>query len=140
MDIQFGQEEAHDQTKLGMRFCSECNNMLYPKENKAEKKLEFICRRCNNKETVDRSQYCVYRNDIKASKTGMLNNIEWGELVNDPTLPRTRRAELCPNCKNSDAVILQTGFGTSSTGSGGMTLWLICTKCTHRWNGFTQQE
>lgn len=83
----------------------------------------------------------------------MLINIEWSELVNDPTLPRTRRAELCPNCKNSDAVILQTGFGVSSTGSGGMTLWLICTRCSHRydfiinflllifrWNGFTQQE
>ncbi len=57
-------EEVQDQN-VGMRFCSECNNMLYPKENKASKKLIYTCRRCPHTEDADTN--IVYRNDIKAS-------------------------------------------------------------------------
>jgi DNA-directed RNA polymerase subunit M/transcription elongation factor TFIIS len=27
-----------------MRFCQICNNMLYPRENKKNKKLEYFCK------------------------------------------------------------------------------------------------
>ena len=29
-----------------IQFCRECNNMLYPRENHAEKTLEFVCKLC----------------------------------------------------------------------------------------------
>ena len=31
---------------VGILFCVECNNMLYPKENKAERILNYVCRNC----------------------------------------------------------------------------------------------
>jgi DNA-directed RNA polymerase II subunit RPB9 len=57
--------DEQDTTAVEMKFCSECNNMLYPRENKVLKQLEFFCRRCNYKETS--TDYIVYRNDIKSS-------------------------------------------------------------------------
>ena len=29
---------------MSMRFCDRCNNLLYPRENRVEKKLEYFCR------------------------------------------------------------------------------------------------
>ncbi len=29
---------------VGIRFCERCNNMLFPKENKAEMRLYFVCK------------------------------------------------------------------------------------------------
>ena len=29
---------------VGIRFCQECNNMLYPKEDKSNKVLLYACR------------------------------------------------------------------------------------------------
>jgi RNA polymerases M/15 Kd subunit len=43
-----------------MRFCKECNNLLHPRENKAERQLYFACNRCAYKEEADAS--CVYQN------------------------------------------------------------------------------
>jgi hypothetical protein len=31
---------------VGILFCVECNNMLYPKENKVDKQLNYVCRNC----------------------------------------------------------------------------------------------
>lgn len=58
--------DEQDETAVEMKFCSECNNMLYPRENKVLRQLEFFCRRCNYKETS--ADYIVYRNDIKFSQ------------------------------------------------------------------------
>ncbi len=33
-----------------MRFCKECDNLLYPRENKLKKQLEYACKSC---ETVE---------------------------------------------------------------------------------------
>jgi RNA polymerases M/15 Kd subunit len=43
-----------------MRFCKECNNLLHPREAKAEQKLYFACNRCAYQELADAS--CVYQN------------------------------------------------------------------------------
>jgi len=124
-------EDGDEEKTLGMRFCSECNNMLYPRENRKEKILEFKCRHCDNREQVHTVQECtVYRNDIKASKDIQWSNIECSELTKDPTLPRTR-GSTCPNCGNDEVVFLQTGFGIIKENQGGMNLWLICTRCNH---------
>ena len=34
---------------VGIQFCQECNNMLYPKEDKGKKALFYECRTCHFK-------------------------------------------------------------------------------------------
>jgi len=47
---------------VGLQFCSECNNMLYPKEDKANKRLLYACRNCLNEQPAENS--CIYRNRL----------------------------------------------------------------------------
>jgi DNA-directed RNA polymerase II subunit RPB9 len=65
MNTEYEEDVEEQEQSVGMKFCAECNNMLYPKENKQSKRLEYVCRRCNHRE--ESTQFCVYRNDIKAS-------------------------------------------------------------------------
>jgi len=46
-----------------MKFCPECNNILYPREDKENRLLMFSCRQCDYSEEADLAR--VYRNDIK---------------------------------------------------------------------------
>ncbi len=48
-----------------MRFCQICNNMLYPRENKKMKRLEYTCKQneCGYVEKVI-SDSCVYINEL----------------------------------------------------------------------------
>ena len=51
--------------KRMMRFCRECNNMLYPRENRERKRLEYVCKLkdCNYVErNVENS--CVFVNEL----------------------------------------------------------------------------
>ncbi|KAK4244782.1 hypothetical protein C7999DRAFT_16978 [Corynascus novoguineensis] len=48
--------------QITFRFCSECSNMLYPKEDEAERKLMFTCRTCNFSEEATSS--CIFRNTM----------------------------------------------------------------------------
>lgn len=41
------------------------NNMLYPKEDKANKQLLYACRMCDHQEEAQ--DFCVYRNEVKAA-------------------------------------------------------------------------
>ncbi|XP_054082792.1 DNA-directed RNA polymerase II subunit RPB9 isoform X2 [Zeugodacus cucurbitae] len=47
---------------VGIRFCQECNNMLYPKEDKENKVLLYACRNCDYKQEADSN--CIYVNKI----------------------------------------------------------------------------
>ncbi|KAK0414790.1 hypothetical protein QR680_011617 [Steinernema hermaphroditum] len=44
----------------GIKFCSDCNNMLYPREDKAARTLMYACRSCDYIEESDNS--CIYFN------------------------------------------------------------------------------
>jgi DNA-directed RNA polymerase subunit M/transcription elongation factor TFIIS len=52
------------------------------------------------------------------------------ELANDPTLPRTSEPDLCPACKNDEAVFFQSPVRRPQDP---LTLFFICTRCRHRW-------
>ena len=41
--------DIHDEGPgfVGIKFCQECNNMLYPKEDKDNRQLLFACRNCD---------------------------------------------------------------------------------------------
>ncbi|KAF2308270.1 hypothetical protein GH714_039879 [Hevea brasiliensis] len=69
-----------------MKFCRECNNILYPKEDKEQKILLYACRNCDHQEIAENN--CVYRNEVHhsvAERTQVLQDV-----AADPTLPRTK--------------------------------------------------
>lgn len=53
---------------MPVRFCRQCINMLYPKENTAKRRagegreLVYACRNCDHKESVEVPRDPVYRN------------------------------------------------------------------------------
>ena len=50
------------QEQISFRFCRECSNMLYPKEDRMTNKLMFACRTCQFSEEAQSS--CVFRNNM----------------------------------------------------------------------------
>ncbi|KAG5240284.1 DNA-directed RNA polymerase II family protein [Salix suchowensis] len=98
-----------------MKFCRECNNILYPREDRDQKILLYACRNCDHQEIADDN--CVYRNEVHhsvAERTQVLQDV-----AADPTLPRTK-AVTCTVCKHPEAVFFQA----TSRGEEGMTLFL----------------
>ncbi|KAF7827671.1 DNA-directed RNA polymerases II, IV and V subunit 9A [Senna tora] len=110
-----------------MKFCRECNNILYPKEDRVRKILLYACRNCDHQEVADNN--CVYRNVIHhpvSERTQVLQQ----DIAADPTLPRTK-AVRCSQCGHGEAVFLQT----TVKGEEGATLFFVCCNpnCGHRW-------
>ena len=113
----------------GMRFCSECDNMLEAKEHRGDsdrKFLQFECKLCNNyQRAAEASEVdnCVYRTDF----TMRAENVHVDpECVKDPTLQRRQDVQ-CKWCGHYEAVCY-----TQPT-KDKMTLIFVCTKCTQYW-------
>eukprot|EP00735_Rhodelphis_limneticus_P004870 TRINITY_DN16524_c0_g1::TRINITY_DN16524_c0_g1_i1::g.1853::m.1853 TRINITY_DN16524_c0_g1::TRINITY_DN16524_c0_g1_i1::g.1853 ORF type:complete len:129 (+),score=-0.93,sp/Q6NLH0/RPB9A_ARATH/51.79/1e-35,RNA_POL_M_15KD/PF02150.11/4.2e-13,RNA_POL_M_15KD/PF02150.11/85,TFIIS_C/PF01096.13/6e+02,TFIIS_C/PF01096.13/3.4e+02,TFIIS_C/PF01096.13/7.3e-10,Zn_Tnp_IS1595/PF12760.2/4.9,Zn_Tnp_IS1595/PF12760.2/0.0071,DZR/PF12773.2/0.028,DZR/PF12773.2/12,Ogr_Delta/PF04606.7/1.8e+03,Ogr_Delta/PF04606.7/4.5e+03,Ogr_Delta len=111
-----------------MKFCRECNNMLYPKEDKVERRLLYACKVCDYWEPSN--EYCISRNELKIEATQYTQVIY--DLTRDPTLPRTNEVE-CPECGGHEAVFIQNQASLRSDES--MKLLFCCTNdsCQHRW-------
>ncbi|XP_063678381.1 DNA-directed RNA polymerase II subunit RPB9-like [Bolinopsis microptera] len=112
---------------VGIKFCPECNNMLYPKEDKQNKKLMYHCQNCEHVERADNN--CIYVNKI-THEIDELQNIV-GDVITDPTLPRTQDHP-CPRCSQCLAVFFQA---QSSIADQGMRLYYVCCnqQCNHKW-------
>ncbi|KAI9278583.1 DNA-directed RNA polymerase II subunit RPB9 [Phascolomyces articulosus] len=110
------------------KYCLDCNNLLYPREDKANRRLLFACRNCQYEEDAD--NLCVYRHEIihAASEQTMIVS----DLSADPTLPRTN--VICEKCGSQEAVFFQS---TSRRADAKMTLFYVCANrsCGHRWTG-----
>lgn len=109
-----------------MKFCRECNNILYPKEDKEQKILLYACRNCDHQEVAEIN--CVYRNEIQhavGERTQVLQDV-----AADPTLPRTKSVR-CAQCNHGEAVFFQA----TARGEEGMTLFFVCCNpnCGFRW-------
>merc|ERR1719382_162945 len=87
---------------IGIRFCQECNNMLYPKEDKENKQLLYACRNCDYKQLADNN--CIYVNKIMHEVDELTNIV--ADVIGDPTLPRSEDHP-CPKCKHREAVFFQ---------------------------------
>ncbi|KAL9598600.1 MAG: hypothetical protein Q9179_003853 [Wetmoreana sp. 5 TL-2023] len=62
-DIQSPTQPAKsEKEQITFRFCRECSNMLYAKEDRINNKLMFACRTCQYSE--DAVSSCVFRNSI----------------------------------------------------------------------------
>eukprot|EP00951_Prasinocladus_malaysianus_P033461 scaffold331449_cov32-Prasinocladus_malaysianus.AAC.1 len=51
-----------------LRFCKESNDLLYPREDRARKRLVYYCKNCDYVEDSEESDWCVYRNAVKEVK------------------------------------------------------------------------
>lgn len=73
--------------QITFRFCSECSNMLYPKEDEVDRKLMFTCRTCNFSEEATSS--CIFRNAMNnaAGETaGVTQDVGSDPTVGSPSL------------------------------------------------------
>ncbi|EPQ51866.1 hypothetical protein GLOTRDRAFT_80865 [Gloeophyllum trabeum ATCC 11539] len=105
-----------------LHFCSECNNLLYPKADSARRVMVYACRICAYDEVGENQ--CVYRNDlltVTKEKVGVTT-----DLGSDPTLAHSNIS--CPRCGNEDAVFFQDQSKRKETR---MILFFVCTKCDH---------
>ncbi|KAI9307489.1 DNA-directed RNA polymerase II subunit I [Cunninghamella echinulata] len=108
------------------KYCIECNNLLYPREDKANRQLMFSCRNCQFEEPADNMR--VYRHEIihgPSEQTMVLT-----DLSADPTLPRANLT--CPQCSYPEAVYFQSSSRRAETK---MTLFYVCCNraCSYRW-------
>ncbi|CAM1505094.1 Fc.00g107310.m01.CDS01 [Cosmosporella sp. VM-42] len=79
-DYETSAPKKHEQ--ITFRFCSECSNMLYPKEDHDAHKLQFTCRTCQY--TEEAQSTCVFRNDLntQAGETAGVTQ----DVGSDPTV------------------------------------------------------
>lgn len=112
---------------VGIRFCQECNNMLYPKEDKENKILLYACRNCDYKQHADSK--CIYVNKIMHEIDELTHIVS--DVISDPTLPRTEDHH-CPVCGHREAVFFQA---QTRRAEEEMRLYYVCTNphCAHRW-------
>lgn len=111
--------------KISFRFCRECSNMLYPKEDRMNNQLMFACRTCQFSEPANAT--CIWRNSLREDVQDTAGNID--DVAQDPTLPH---AEIeCPKCTTKDAVFFQSQQRTADTG---MSLFYVCCGCGFTWN------
>ncbi|SCL96099.1 DNA-directed RNA polymerase II subunit RPB9, putative [Plasmodium chabaudi chabaudi] len=88
-----------------VNFCEECNNILYARSDKKNKKLIYVCRSCDyisnqqneNNNIVARINYNYNRKEDVYIHP---------ETKNDPALGRVRDW-ICKQCGNTEAVFLQ---------------------------------
>jgi len=106
--------------QITFRFCQECSNMLYPKEDKANSTLQYVCRHCFWSEPA--SSACIFRNNLNNS-VGETAGVTQ-DVGSDPTLPRSNKQ--CPSCNEMEAVFFQSQQRSAETG---MKLFYVCCSC-----------
>jgi DNA-directed RNA polymerase II subunit RPB9 len=91
-----GGDRKEPRGQVTFRFCAECSNMLYPKEDEATRTLKFTCRTCQY--TEDAKSWCVYRNVINSAQGETAGVTQ--DVGSDPTVgsPLSCCRVLCLMC------------------------------------------
>ncbi|KAF9886567.1 hypothetical protein FE257_011339 [Aspergillus nanangensis] len=84
-----GENKPAEQVRF--RFCRECSNLLYPKEDRANNRLMFTCRTCHVGEPA--SSYCVYQNNL-TTQVGDTAGVTQ-DVGSDPTVSAPGFCLLC---------------------------------------------
>ncbi|KAF2763271.1 hypothetical protein EJ05DRAFT_32640 [Pseudovirgaria hyperparasitica] len=121
-------DEADQSKKIAFRFCSECSNLLYPKEDKINARLMFACRTCQY--ATEALTPMVTRKEVSSSAGDTAGLTD--DIGQDPTLPRVEK--LCPKCGENEAVFFQSQQRSSETG---MKLYYVCCTCGQVWQDAT---
>ncbi|KAK2743047.1 hypothetical protein FQN57_005003 [Myotisia sp. PD_48] len=77
-----GNEQPQNVDQIHFKFCRECSNLLYPKEDRATNTLVFACRTCHVGEPA--SSYCVFQNRLH-SQVGETAGVTQ-DVGSDPTV------------------------------------------------------
>ncbi|KAF7522996.1 hypothetical protein G7054_g11935 [Neopestalotiopsis clavispora] len=80
--------------QITFRFCSECSNMLYPKEDPDSHKLQFTCRTCQY--TEEASSTCVFRNlmnNAVGETAGVTQDVGSDPTVSDESTTPTSHSQ-----------------------------------------------
>ncbi|KAF2721507.1 hypothetical protein K431DRAFT_71729 [Polychaeton citri CBS 116435] len=133
MDASPGPDAGNDSEakKIAFRFCRECSNMLYPKEDKMNSTLLFACRTCQFSEPATAS--CIYRNELAQQIGETAGNVE--DVAQDPTLPHADHE--CKRCGTRDCVYFQSQVRQAETG---MALFYVCTYCQNVWSTLDNEK
>ncbi|KAF7000085.1 unnamed protein product [Triticum aestivum] len=109
-----------------LKFCSKCDNMLYPQEDKEMHTLLYACSNCQHQEIA--TDTCVYKRVLRKSADEPKDTLK--DAAADASLPRTRSVK-CYNCGYPEAAYFQA----PTKGELGLTLYFICCSptCGHRW-------
>ena len=120
---------------IGIKFCSECNNMLYPKEDKERKTLTYYCRlpRCNVAVPADDPVIFINRQTHAVDSMQLINT----ELAEDPTLKKIQLQ--CPSCDWDEVVEFQT---LANRAKSNMVPYYVCCNpdCNEKWQGTNYKE
>ncbi|KAK2604658.1 hypothetical protein N8I77_007570 [Diaporthe amygdali] len=68
--------------QVTFKFCPECSNMLYPKEDKDARRLMYTCRTCQH--TEEATSNCIYRNVLR-NTVGETAGVTQ-DVASDPTV------------------------------------------------------
>ncbi|KIX98507.1 uncharacterized protein Z520_05808 [Fonsecaea multimorphosa CBS 102226] len=79
--------------EVSYRFCQECSNLLYPKEDRATSTLLYICKACHA--TSQHDSACTYRQQLGANVQETAGTT--ADVAHDPTVG-TASSELPPLC------------------------------------------
>lgn len=101
-------------------YCIECNNMLYPREEKSQKRLLYACRNCDYSEVA--KNLCIFRNELRSSLVETVGVT--ADLGSDPTLPRSNKE--CPSCHGRESVFFHSQGKSAETK---MSLHYVCVNC-----------
>mmetsp|Transcript_15906 Transcript_15906/g.28845 ORF Transcript_15906/g.28845 Transcript_15906/m.28845 type:complete len:185 (-) Transcript_15906:90-644(-) len=127
LDDGAGDVPADHEGALLMRFCPHDSSMLYPKEDRAEKKLLYACRLCRYTE-YSQGQL-IYKNVLKKEVGNVLHTVP-SAVSDDPTLPRSQNAH-CGKCGHNEAVFFQSD--TSDVRNDTLALIFVCCNCDYKW-------
>ncbi|KAL0932463.1 DNA-directed RNA polymerase II subunit rpb9 [Colletotrichum truncatum] len=96
--------------QITFRFCSECSNMLYPKEDEETHKLQFTCRTCQF--TEEAQSTCVFRNVMNnaAGETAGVTQ----DVGSDPTVGDSQSISAPVVCIGCGFAIMCTSCGNPS--------------------------
>jgi DNA-directed RNA polymerase subunit M/transcription elongation factor TFIIS len=104
-----------------MKFCKECNNLLYIKQ--AFDDFQYFCKKCNYNEKIESEKdYMVYSKNHQ----GYIvcdDIVEYSSLCNDISLPRIQAK--CIKCNKDSNIVLYK--------CSDLTIVNICCLCNHFW-------
>ncbi|KAG8166199.1 hypothetical protein KVR01_004751 [Diaporthe batatas] len=96
------------------KFCPECSNMLYPKEDKDARRLMYTCRTCQH--TEEATSNCIYRNKLKnevGETAGVTQDVTSDPTVGDapPPSPSSNKKSALVICGCCGQVIMCSDCG-----------------------------
>jgi DNA-directed RNA polymerase subunit M/transcription elongation factor TFIIS len=91
--------------QVTFKFCPECSNMLYPKEDKDARRLMYTCRTCQHSEEA--TSNCIYRNTLR-NTVGETAGVTQ-DVASDPTVSRDSPANGPSNTPSPPSALVLCG-------------------------------